>query len=115
MGPIEEVKALEKKMIAAELGPDPKYFEEVLADDAILDGQKMKAKVVAAHRPDSVAPKFTRVEMSDYEYVDHGNAVVVLCKGTYESAKWSGSLRFMRVWAKNSGRWQIIAGTTANA
>jgi hypothetical protein len=111
---IEEIKKLEQRLIEAELGPDPEFFEQVLADDALLDGQRMKSKVVEAHRPGK-GPKFTKVEMSDFEYVDHGTAVVVLCKGSYEGPQWSGSLKFMRVWHKRDGRWQIIAGTTAPA
>ncbi|MBV9018738.1 MAG: nuclear transport factor 2 family protein, partial [Alphaproteobacteria bacterium] len=59
-------------------------------------------------------PKFTRVEMSDFEIVDHGTAAVVTCMGRYEGPQWSGTLKFMRVWLKRDGRWQIIAGTVSH-
>jgi len=111
MGAIDEIKALEDKLVRAELGPDPAFFEEVLDDEAILDGQKMKAKVVAAHRP-GAGPKFTKVEMSDFTFTDQGMAVVVTCKGAYEGPQWSGSLRFMRVWVKKGASWKIVAGST---
>ncbi len=111
MSAIEEIKALEERMVKAELAPDPHFFEQVLSDDALIDGQRVKAKIVSAHIPGN-GPKFTKVEMSDYQIFDHGTAVVLTCKGTYESAKWSGSLKFMRVWMKIDERWQIIAGTT---
>lgn len=49
----------------------------------LIDGEPAKAKVVAAHRP-GAGPKFTKVEMSDFKIVDHGDAAVVTCKGSYE-------------------------------
>jgi hypothetical protein len=106
---IDEIKALEERLRLAELGPDPAFFEAHLADDAILDGQRAKARVVAAHQPGSSA-KFTKVEMSDLDIIDHGNAAVVLCKGYFEGPKGAFSLKFMRVWVKKSSGWQIVAG-----
>lgn len=114
MGNIDEIKGLEERLRLAELGPDPAFFEEVLADDAVLDGQRMKTKVVEAHRPDGKAPKFTRVEMGGFGFVDYGTVVVVTCKGDYQGPRWSGTLHFMRVWLKKDGRWRIIAGSTSS-
>jgi hypothetical protein len=113
MGAVEEVIKLEERLREAELGPDPKCFEEFLADGAVLDGQLMKAKVVEAHRPGK-GPKFTKVEMRDFQFTDHGIAVVVTCKGIYEGPQWSGTLKFMRVWLKRDDQWQIIAGSTSS-
>ena len=110
MNSIEQIKELENRLRLAELGPDPEFFAQVLADDAVLDGQLAKAQVVEAHRPDKGA-KFTKVEMSDFQFVDHGTAVVVTCSGTYAGAQWSGTLKFMRVWLNKDGKWQIIAGS----
>lgn len=115
MTSLDEIKSLESRLIQAELGPDPKFFEEILSDDAILDGVKAKARVVAAHQPGGSA-KFTRVEMSEFEYIAHGaDVVVVTCKGVYEGPKTSASLKFMRVWHRRDGRWWIIAGSTQSA
>jgi hypothetical protein len=113
MTAVEEIKKLEELLRQAELGPDPQFFADVLADDAVLDGVHAKAKVVEAHRPGK-GPKFAKVEMSDFAFVDHGNAVVVTCKGTYEGPQWSGALKFMRVWLKKGSRWQIVAGSTGS-
>jgi uncharacterized protein DUF4440 len=107
----DEIAALEERLRRAELGPDPAFFESVLADDVLIDGERAKAKIVAAHQSGNGGAKFTRVTMSDFIIVDHGEAAVVTCTGTYESAQWSGTLRFMRVWLKRDGRWQIIAGS----
>jgi Domain of unknown function (DUF4440) len=71
-----------------------------------------KRKIVEAHRPGS-GPKFTRVELRDLQIVDHESAAVVTCKGTYEGPQGSATLKFMRVWVKKNGRWQIVAGSIA--
>lgn len=113
-----EIAALEERLRLAELGPDPKFFEEVLADDAVIvaqDGEPSlaKSKVVEAHQPGK-GPKFTRAEMSDMKILDHGTAAVVTCRGTYEGPQFHGTLKFMRVWLKENNRWQIIAGSVSN-
>lgn len=53
--------------------------------------------------------------MRDLEIVDHGTAAVVTCTGWYVAPGGTHHLRFMRVWLKKDGRWQIVAGTTADA
>ena len=105
-----EIRELEERLRQAELGPDPAFFEAHLADDALLDGQRAKAKVVAAHQPGGPA-KFTKVEMSEYDIIDHGTAAVVQCKGYFEGPKGAFTLKFMRVWVKKTPGWQIVAGT----
>jgi hypothetical protein len=109
----EEIMHLEERLRQAELGPDPAFFEEHLADDAVLDGQQLKSRVVEAHRPGSgKGQKFTTVEMRNFVLVEHGPAVVLTCEGFYEGPQFSGTLKFMRVWLERGGRWQIIAGST---
>ena len=110
MGARDEILALEEQLRQAELGPDPAFFERRLADNAVLDGQLQKAKVVAAHQPGGTA-QFTKVEMSDFQLHEHGAAVVVTCTGVYEGPKGSHRLDFMRVWLKQSSEWQIIAAS----
>jgi hypothetical protein len=82
----------------------------MVADDALIDGLRIKDKIVAAHRPGG-GPKFTKVEVSGMEIADHGTAAVVTCTGTYEGTEWSGTLKFMRVWLKRNRKWQIIAAS----
>jgi hypothetical protein len=109
----EEILILEEQLRQAELAPDPDFFERVLADDAVLDGQLAKAKVVAAHQPGGPA-KFTSVTMSDFELHEHGPAAVVICTGVYQTPKVTHTLKFMRVWLKKAGGWQIIAGSVSD-
>jgi len=115
MTPVQmEITALEEQLRLAELGPDPDFFERVLADEAVMvtDGQAelAKRKIVEAHRPGKGA-KFTSVVMSDIDIIDHEIAAVVTCKGTYESPQSTVTLKFMRVWVRKSRGWQIVAGT----
>ena len=110
----DEIMHLEERLRQAELGPDASFFEEHLADDAVLDGQQLKARVVEAHRPGSgKGQKFTKVEMRNFALVEHSPAVVVTCEGVYEGPQFTGTLKFMRVWLKEDGRWKIIAASTA--
>jgi hypothetical protein len=106
----DEIIALEERLRQAELGPDPAFFEDRVADDALIDGLRIKQKIVDAHRPGG-GPKFTRLVVTDMEIADHGTAAVVTCTAAYESAEWSGTLNFMRVWHKRNRRWQIIAAS----
>ena len=111
----EEIAALEEQLRQAELGPDPEVFEELLADDAVLVDQQgnaaqAKKKVVEVHRPGK-GPKFSEVTVSDMRIVDQGNAAVVTCTGHFKGPQFTGALKFMRVWLKRNGRWQIVAGS----
>jgi len=116
MGTVDsDVTALEEGLRLAELGPDPAFFEQALADDAVFvsPGEEpsfAKPKVVAAHHPGAGA-KFTKVEMRDLKIIDHGNAAVVTCDGVYEGPDFTTTLRFMRVWLRMDERWQVIAAT----
>jgi hypothetical protein len=69
-----------------------------------------KAKIVEAHQPGK-APKFTRVDISGMNIIEHGDAAVVTCRGTFESRDSSFTLKFMRVWLKKNGAWKIVAGS----
>src|SRR4051794_13506896 len=106
-----DIAVLEERLRLAELGPDPRFFDDVLADTAVIvtetgDAAFAKPHVVAAHRP-GARPPFTRVEMHDVQITEHGDsAAVVTCSGTFEGPAVSGTLKFMRVWLKTNGRWQ---------
>jgi hypothetical protein len=62
-------------------------------------------------KKDVVDPKFTDVEVSNVQIVDHGSVAVVTCTGNFKGPQWSGTLKFMRVWLRKNGRWQIVAGS----
>lgn len=106
-----EISNLEERLRLAELAPDANVFEELLDDECLMDGQRMKEKIVAAHRPGQ-GQKFTKVELSDFKIVEQECAAVVTCKCAYEGPQWSGTLRFQRVWVKKSSGWKIVAVST---
>jgi ketosteroid isomerase-like protein len=111
----KEIAVLEERLRQAELGPDAETFEDLLAANVVLVDQSgapalAKQKVVEAHRAGN-GPKFTRVEMRDMQVTEHGSVAVVTCTGTFEGPQWSGTLRFMRVWQRKNGRWQVVAGS----
>jgi hypothetical protein len=114
MSTVDEINALEAELRKAELAMDADWFEKHLADEAIMvhegNAAKMKKQVVEAHRAEK-GPKFTAVEMTNVEIIDHGDAVVVACEGAYTHAQGVHKLKFMRVWLKKNGTWQIIAGS----
>jgi uncharacterized protein (TIGR02246 family) len=113
---IEQITELEEQLRQAELGPDADFFEKILADDAVMvsEGKPSfaKSQVVEAHRPGK-GPKFTNVEMTNMQIIDHGTAAVVTCDGMYETPMGKHTLRFMRVWLKKDAGWQIVAGSIA--
>ena len=111
----KEIAVLEERLRQAELGPDAETFEDLLADNVVLVDQSgtpalAKRKVVEAHRAGN-GPKFTAVQISNLQIAEHGAVAVVTCTGTFEGPQWSGTLKFMRVWQRKNGRWQIVAGS----
>jgi hypothetical protein len=113
----DEIIQLEERLRRAELEPDPAAFKELLDDEVVLTDESgrpffAKQKVVDAHRP-GTGPKFTRVEITDVQIVDHGVAAVVTCTGTFEGPQGSFTLRFLRVWACKDGKWRIVAGSVS--
>jgi hypothetical protein len=113
MGAVEEIRQLEERLRQAELGPDPGFFEEYLADDAVVDGEAQKTRIIEAHRPQpGQGPKFTKVEMSDFAFVDHQTAVIVTCQGVFDGPGAHQMLRFLRVWLKKPDGWRIVAAST---
>ena len=111
----KEIAVLEERLRLAELGPDPETFEDLLAANVVLVDQSgtpalAKQKVVEAHRAGN-GPKFTSVEVTDLQVTEHGSVAIVTCAAAFKGPQWSGTLKFMRVWQRKNGRWQIVAGS----
>ena len=114
---VAEIAEMEERLRLAELGPDPKFFEDALDDELVIVSEngepaRAKAQVVKAHQP-GTGPKFTEVNMRDLHIVDHGSAAVVTCQGTFEGPGVSATLKFMRIWVKKGDRWRIVAGSVS--
>lgn len=113
----DEILSLEERLREAELGPDPEFFQEYIDDKMVMVAQGEsafpKSKIVEAHRAEA-GIKFTSVEMSDMQIIEHGNAAaIVTCEGTYEGTADTQHLRFMRVWVKKPNGWRIVAITVS--
>jgi hypothetical protein len=110
-----EIMALEDGLRDAELGPSPDWFEKHVDDQMVFvaDGQAATPKrmIVEAHKPGSKAPKFTDVVMSNCVVHAHSpDCAVVTISGAYTAGDTTHNLRYMRVWARKSGEWKIVAG-----
>ena len=73
----EEIMYLEERLRQAELGPDPAFFEEHLADDVVLDGMQLKTRVVEAHRP--VSGKGQKLRRSTWNTARSWSTVQLSC------------------------------------
>ncbi|HEY9776575.1 MAG TPA: nuclear transport factor 2 family protein [Planktothrix sp.] len=108
-----QIRELEERLAQADRVPDPEVFSTLLDDHFVIafDGKICQAKenIVAAHQP-STAQKFDRVELRDLQIVDHGSTAVVTCIGEFEGPTEAFVFKFMRVWAKKSDGWKIVAG-----
>lgn len=109
----DEIAALEEQLRQAELGPDPDFFRVYVDDEMVFvaDGKVAQPKemIVQAHTPGK-GQKFTRVDMSDMKIVEHGSTVVVTCQGEYEGPNGAIVLKYLRIWARKSDGWRIVAG-----
>jgi len=41
----------------------------------------------------------------------NGPKFTAACTGNFNGPQFSGALKFMRVWQRKNGRWQIVAGS----
>lgn len=110
-----EIAELEEKLRQAELAPDAEFFRNHLDDDMVImsDGElcskSPKPFIVEAHEPGK-AQKFKSVQMSDMKIHEHGNTAIVTCIGEFETPERKFKMEFMRVWAKKSEGWKVVAG-----
>lgn len=112
-----EITQLEERLRQAEIAPDPSVFEELLDDNVLLTGEDgrpffAKQKVVEAHRPGK-GPKFTHVDVTNVQIVEHGGAAVVTCSATFAGPQGTFTLQFLRVWVRKDGKWRIVAGSVS--
>lgn len=115
-GAANEFIALENHFNDALVRADWKAIEQIEADDLVFttaDG-KVTHKSDDVYSLQSGDTRFESIHMSDLEVQNFGNVVVVtgklVEKGRYKTADIGGTYRFTDVWAKRSGRWQLVTG-----
>lgn len=115
----KELIASERSFNAALLKADWKIVEQIEADDLVFtnaDGSVTGRSDDVGHIK-SGDMKFQSIEMSELKVQDLGDVAVVtgklVEKGRYKAADLTGTYRFTDVWAKRSGRWQLVSGQEA--
>ena len=116
--PDPEIVALEARIRAAQLGADVAALDALIADELLFtgpDGQLgTKAQDLAAHRAGVVRFRAHEPEELRIRRVGADVAVVALrARLTVEVAGTpvSGTFRYTRVWARESGgEWRVVGG-----
>lgn len=111
-----ELVSAEQKFCDALQRADWKTLEQIYADDLIFTN----AEAGVSHKSEEVRNvrsgdlRLESIEMSDVKVQDLGGVSVVtgklIEKGRYKAEDLGGTYRFTDVWAKRSGRWQLVAG-----
>jgi len=98
----------------AQIRSDKAELERLLADDYVLQNSSGQVQDKATFIADSVAPGFKIEPFKIEEPVEKVMGDVALLggvatlKGTSEGQPFTARLRFMDVWAKRGGRWQVV-------
>lgn len=116
-GSEQELKALEFQLNEAIVKADLDFFDRVFADDFTHTNHmgtfRTKAQWLANHKLGEKSP-YTSFNTEDLAIRVYGDTAVVtgrsLPKGTNSKGEAiTGQFRFLRVWVKRQGRWQVVA------
>jgi uncharacterized protein (TIGR02246 family) len=117
-----EIEALEAELRAAQLGADVAALDRLIADDLLFTGPDgalaTKADDLAAYRDGVMRVASHEPEALHVRRVGADVAVVALrarMTGSYAGQPFAGTARYTRVWAREGGRWQIVAGQVSVA
>jgi ketosteroid isomerase-like protein len=117
-----EIAALEAELRAAQLGADVAALDRLIADDLLFTGPDgalaTKADDLAAYRDGVMRVASHEPEDLRVRRVGADVAVVALrtrMTGSYAGAPFAGTARYTRVWAREGGRWRIVAGQVSVA
>jgi ketosteroid isomerase-like protein len=112
----KELVTLEQNFNDALVRSDWKTVEQLYADDVTFTNSDGSV----SHKSDTIDElrsgntKFDSIEISDVKVKDLGSVAVVTGKlsetGHYKTIDLTGTYRFTNVWAKQAGRWKLVAG-----
>ena len=112
-----EIEDLESQLRAAQLGADVAALDRLIADDLLFTGPDgalaTKADDLAAYRDGVMRVATHQPRELRVRRVGTDVAVVALgahMTGSYAGAPFAGTARYTRVWAREGGRWRIVAG-----
>ena len=111
------IAALEAELRAAQLTADVAALDRLIADDLLFTGPDgvlaTKADDLAAYRDGVMRVTAHEPQAMRVRRVGADVAVVALrarMTGSYAGTPFAGIARYTRVWAREDGRWRIVAG-----
>ena len=117
-----EIEALEAELRSAQLGADVPALDRLIAEDLLFTGPDgalaTKADDLAAYRDGVMRVASHEPEALRVRRVGADVAVVALrarMTGSYAGVPFAGTAHYTRVWAREGGRWRIVAGQVAVA
>lgn len=112
----KQIQSLEEKLRAAMLNSDISVLNELLSAKLLFTNHLghlvSKDEDLASHR--NKAFTFESIELSESKIIVFENSAIVSTKtrirGIHNDLETNGEFRFTRVWANESGDFQVIAG-----
>jgi ketosteroid isomerase-like protein len=112
-----DIAALEAELRAAQLGADVAALDRLIADELLFTGPggalATKADDLTAYREGRVRMRAHDPEELRVRRIGADVAVVALrtrLAGDVGGVPFAGTYRYTRVWAREGGRWRIVAG-----
>ena len=112
-----EIIAVEERLRQAMLKGNVPELDELIAEPLafVIPGGMVAGKSMDLSAYRSGNQKVTRLDRSEQEILLFEDCAVVTVKaqleGAYLGTAISGTYRYLRVWRKCAGNWQIIAGS----
>jgi ketosteroid isomerase-like protein len=110
----QEVLELEKRWFAAETAHNPGFLEQIFADDIVVGSAMgdVLNKTQILTRMKSPDHKINELRSDDVQVRVYGNVVVTTehttLRGTDKGRAFGGEFRFVRVFVKQNGKWQVV-------
>ena len=117
-GPADEIAKLEKSWVAAVVARDQGALERMLGDQLIYAHSTgiIDSKTDYLTKLKTGAQNYTGIEHQTMTIKPYGDAAVVHAKvrmtGKNKDGPFDNQLMMMHLWAKQGGRWQLVAHQT---
>ena len=117
-GPADEISKLEKSWVAAVVARDQAALDRMLGDQLIYAHSTgiIDSKTDYLTKLKTGAQNYTGIEHQTMTVKPYGDAAVVHAKvrmtGKNKDGPFDNQLMMMHVWAKQGGRWQLVAHQT---
>ena len=105
---MDEILALQDRRIEAMLKSDAQTLEEIIADDLVYTHTTARLDTKASFI-DAVKSGNNSLELSAREVQNLGDTAVVTGHGKFHVGNNKFELRFIDVYAKRNGSWQMVA------